>query len=87
MLAAWESVGFIVEDPTAEEIEAYKVDNSTLAADKLKDDVVTQQLTLCDLEVATGTFRNQSVAAYKEMYTHLGKMMQLRWTQSKSKRE
>ena len=45
-------VGFIVDDPTAEEIETYKVDNSTLAADKLTDDVVTQQLTLCDLEVA-----------------------------------
>ena len=29
------------------------------------------------MEVAIGTYRDQSVAAYKEMYSHLGKMMQI----------
>lgn len=77
MLAAWESVGFTTEDPSAEEIARYKAENSVLHADKLQDDVVIEQLIIQDLEVATGTFRSQSVAAYKEMYTHLGKMMQL----------
>ena len=30
MLTAWESVGFTVKDPTAEEITTYKAENSTL---------------------------------------------------------
>ena len=72
MLIAWKSVGFTTEDPTAEEIATYKAENGkTLHADKLQDGVVTEQLIIQDLEVVTGTFRNQSVAAYKEMYTHL----------------
>ena len=77
MLIAWNKVGFSVEDPTAAEIADYQATHSKLPPEKLTDEAVTQQLMIMEMEVAIGTYRDQSVAAYKEMYSHLGKMMQI----------
>ena len=73
MLIAWNKVGFSVEDPTAAEIADYQATHSKLPPEKLTDEAVTQQLMIMEMEVATGTYRDESVAAYKEMYSHLGK--------------
>ena len=77
MLIAWNQVGFSVDDPTAVEIAEYQSAHSKLPPEKLSDEAVAQQLMIMELEVATGTYRDQSVASYKEMYSHLGKMMQI----------
>ena len=73
MLIAWNKVGFSVEDPTAAEIADYQATHSKLPPEKLTDEAVSQQLMIMEMEVATGTYRDESVAAYKEMYSHLGK--------------
>ena len=77
MLIAWNKVGFNVEDPTATEIADYQSSHTKLPAEKLTNEAVKQQLIIMEMEVAIGTYRDQSVAAYKEMYSHLGKMMQI----------